>query len=180
MTMPESPALIRLRAPFHGKGVDGFLPLFPPSFGRRWRVAPEVGFTLFRLRPASPLPRKGENDFLLLLPPPLEGGSAAREVGFALFFLRTTPCPSGILPSIGRGEMGYSSHFSLLPLEGGGAAREVGFALFHLRTTPCPSGIPFHGKGAWYEMTGISTLSHCQIKKRTPHRSPPILPASIS
>ncbi len=76
--------------------------------------------------------------------------------------------------------MGYSSHFSLLPLEGGGAAREVGFALFHLRTTPCPSGIPFHGKGAWYEMTGISTLSHCQIKKRTPHRSPPILPASIS
>ena len=47
-----------LRAsPFHRKGVDRFLPLFspssgrgrwlspllPPSFGRRWRVAPEVG-----------------------------------------------------------------------------------------------------------------------------------------
>ena len=45
-----------LRAsPFHGKGVDGFLPLLPPSFGRRWRVAPEVGFTLFRLRP-TPCP----------------------------------------------------------------------------------------------------------------------------
>ena len=41
-----------LRAsPFLGKGGDGFSPLFPPSSGRRWRVAPEVGFTLFRLRP---------------------------------------------------------------------------------------------------------------------------------
>ena len=38
-----------LRAsPFHGKGVDGLLiPLLPPSSGRRWRVAPEVGFALF-------------------------------------------------------------------------------------------------------------------------------------
>ena len=89
-----------LRAsPFHGKGGDGLLiPFLPPSFGRRWRVAPEVGFTLFRLRP--------------------------------------TPCPSGIP----------------LPREG----------------------------GRWYEMTGISTLSRCQSKSGPPHRSPPILPASIS
>ena len=44
-----------LRAsPFLGKGGDGFSPLFPPSSGRRWRVAPEVGFTLFRLRPPLP------------------------------------------------------------------------------------------------------------------------------
>ena len=33
-----------LRAsPFHRKGVDGFLPLRPPSSERSWRVAPEVG-----------------------------------------------------------------------------------------------------------------------------------------
>ena len=71
-----------LRAsPFHGKGVDGFLPLLPPSSGRRWRVAPEVGFALFRLRP-----------------------------------------------------------------------------------TPCPSSMPLPWEGAWYEMTSISTLSHCQSK----------------
>ena len=50
---------------FHGKGVSGLLiPLLPPSSGRRWRVAPEVGFALFRLRPTScpsgiPLPREG-------------------------------------------------------------------------------------------------------------------------
>ena len=34
-----------LRAsPFHRKGVDGSLPLLPPSSGRRWRAAPKVGF----------------------------------------------------------------------------------------------------------------------------------------
>ena len=73
-----------LRAsPFHGKGVDGLLiPLLPPSSGRRWRVAPEVGFAL------SP---------------------------------SANPLPFGHPPSTGRGEMGYSSRFSLLPLEGGGA-----------------------------------------------------------
>ena len=55
-----------LRAsPFHGKGIDGLLiPLLPPSSGRRWRVAPEVGFALFRLRPTPcpsgiPLPWEG-------------------------------------------------------------------------------------------------------------------------
>ena len=41
------------------------IPLLPPSFGRRWRVAPEVGFALFRLRPTPcpsgvPLPREGD------------------------------------------------------------------------------------------------------------------------
>ena len=35
----------------------------------------------------------GKAAFSLL---PLEGGGAAMEVGFALFFLRPTPCPSGI------------------------------------------------------------------------------------
>ena len=57
---------LALRAfPFQGKGVDGLrIPLLPPSFGRRWRVAPEVGFALFRLRPTPcpsgiPLPGEG-------------------------------------------------------------------------------------------------------------------------
>ncbi len=51
--------------PSTGRGVDGLLiPLLPPSFGRRWRVAPEVGFALFRLRPTPcpsgiPLPWEG-------------------------------------------------------------------------------------------------------------------------
>jgi len=51
--------------PSMGRGVDGLLiPLLPPSSGRRWRVAPEVGFALFRLRPTPcpsgiPLPREG-------------------------------------------------------------------------------------------------------------------------
>jgi|GEM_PF-1088831 len=45
--------------PFHGKGVDGLLiPLLPPSSGRRWRAAPEVGFALFFLR-ASPSTGRG-------------------------------------------------------------------------------------------------------------------------
>ena len=59
-------------------------------------------------------------------------------------------------------------------------APEVGFALFRRRPTPCPSGIPLPWEGGWYEMIGISTLSHCQSKSGPPHRSPPILPASIS
>ena len=60
-----------LRAsPFHGKGVDGLLiPLLPPSSGRRWRVAPEVGFALFRFQPtpalrASPFHGKGVDGLL--------------------------------------------------------------------------------------------------------------------
>ena len=103
-----------LRAsPFHGKGVDGLLiPLLPPSSGRRWRVAPEVGFTLF--------------------------------------FLRPTPCPSGIsLPREG-GRWFFTASPSFLWKE---VARSA---------------------GGWLRSQPLS------IKKRTPHRSPPILPASIS
>ena len=62
-----------LRAsPFHGKRVDGLLiPLLPPSSGRRWRVAPEVGFALFRLRPTPALrhpPSIGRGGFLTASP----------------------------------------------------------------------------------------------------------------
>ena len=117
--------------PFHRKGVDGLLiPLLPPSSGRRWRVAPEVGFALFAfgqppaLR-ASPFHGKGVDGLLIPFLPPSSGRR-----------WRVAP--------------------------------EVGFALFHLRPTPCPSGMPLPREGAWYEMTDISTLSRCQIKKRTP------------
>ncbi len=96
---------LALRAsPFHGKGGDGLLiPFLPPSSGRRWRVAPEVSFALFRLQPtpalrASPFHGKGVDGLLIPLLPPFSGRRwrIAPEVGFALFRLRPTPCPSGI------------------------------------------------------------------------------------
>ena len=46
--------------PSMGRGIDALLiPLLPPSSGRRWRVAPEVGFALFRFRPTPALPWEG-------------------------------------------------------------------------------------------------------------------------
>ena len=50
--------------PSMGRGMWLLIPLLPPSSGRRWRVAPEVGFALFRLRPTPcpsgiPLPWEG-------------------------------------------------------------------------------------------------------------------------
>ena len=101
---------LALRAfPFHGKGIDGLLiPLLPPSFGRRWRVAPEVGFALFAFGQPPPFglpPSMGRGGWLLIpLLPPSSGRRwrVAPEVGFALFRLRPTPCPSGI-PLPGEG-----------------------------------------------------------------------------
>ena len=93
-----------LRAsPFHGKGVDRLLiPLLPPSSGRRWRVAPEVGFALFHLRPtpalrASPFHGKGVDAFHPASPSFL-WKEVARSAGgwLSSFRLRPTPCPSGI------------------------------------------------------------------------------------
>ena len=93
-----------LRAsPFHGKGVDGLLiPLLPPSSGRRWRRAPEIGFALFAfgqppaLR-ASPFRRKGGDAFHPASPSFL-WKEVARSAGgwLSSFRLRPTPCPSGI------------------------------------------------------------------------------------
>ena len=152
-----------------GRGGDGLLiPLFPPSSGRRWRVAPEVGFTLFRLRPTPcpsgvPLPREGDRWATHPASPSFLGKEVARSAGGWLRSLSTSanprpsqrkggwvthpaspsflgkevahsaggwlcslstsanPLPFGHPPSMGRGEMGYSSRFSLLPREGGGA-----------------------------------------------------------
>ena len=90
--------------PSIGRGVDGLLiPLLPPSSRRRWRVAPEVGFTLFpfghppALRP-PPCHGKGVDGLLIPLLPPSFGRRwrVAPEVGFALFRFQPTPCPSGI------------------------------------------------------------------------------------
>ena len=85
--------------PSMGRGVDGLLiPLLPPSFGRRWRIAPEVGFALFRLRPtpalrASPFHGNEVDGLLIPLLPPSSGKKwrIAPEVGFTLFRLRPTP-----------------------------------------------------------------------------------------
>ena len=141
--------------------------LLPPSSGRRWRIAPEIGFALFRLRPtpalrASPFHRKGVDRLLIPLLPPSSGRRwrAAPEVGFALFRLQPSPCPSGIpLPS--EGGMGYSSRFPLLPLEGG--ARSAGGWLrshFAFGQPPALRASPFHGKGVDGLLTHSSTLHY--------------------
>ena len=99
-----------LRAsPFHRKGVDGFLPLLPPSSGRRWRVAPEVGFALFRLRPTPcpsgiPLPSEGSRWFFTTSPSFL-WKEVARSAGGWLRSLSSSanPLPFGHPPSMGRG-----------------------------------------------------------------------------
>ena len=124
------------------------IPLLPPSFGRRWRVAPEVGFALFRLRPtpalrASPFHGKGVDGLLILLLPPSarRRWRVAPEVGFALFRFQPTPCH-------GKGVDGLL--ILLLPPSFGRrwrAAPEVGFALFRLRPTPALRASLFHRKG---------------------------------
>ena len=93
-----------LRAsPFHGKGVDGLLiPLLPPSSGRRWRVAPEVGFALFRLRPTPcpsgiPLPWEGGRWVTHPVSPSFLWKEVARSAGGWLHSLSSSanPLPFG-------------------------------------------------------------------------------------
>ena len=135
-----------------------FIPLLPPSSGRRWRVAPEVGFALFAfgqppaLR-ASPFHGKGVDGLLIPFLPPSFGRRwrVAPEVGFALFRLRPTPCPSGIP----------------LPQEGG-------------RWVTHPDSPSFPWKEVARSAGGWHAIRLLKNKKRTPYRSPPILPASIS
>ena len=127
---------------FHWKVGDRFLLLLPPSSGRRWRAAPEVGFALFRLRPTPcpsgiPLPSEGgrclSSRFSLL---PLEGGGAQRRRLASLFSPSANPLPFGHPPSMGRGD---GLLIPLLPPSSGRrwrTAPEVGFALFSLQPTP--------------------------------------------
>ena len=142
--------------PFQGKGIDGLLILLlPPSFGRRWRVAPEVGFALFFLRPtpcpSTPFQGKGVDGLRIpLLPPSFLWKEVARSAGGWLRSISPSanPLPFGHPPSMGRGWMGYSSRFSLLPLEGGGAQRRrLASLYFAFGQLPALRAFPFQGKG---------------------------------
>ena len=71
------------------------------------------------------------------------------------------PLPFGHPPSMGRGEMGYSSRFSLLPLEGGGAQRRRLASLsFDFGQPPALRASPFHRKGVDGLLTHSSTLHY--------------------
>ena len=130
-----------------------FTPLLPPSSGRRWRVAPEVGFALFRLRPtpalrASPFHGKGVDGLLIPLLPPLEGGGALHRRLASLSFAFGQPPALRASPFHGKGIDGLL--IPLLPPSSGRrwrVAPEVGFALFRFRPTPALRASPFHGKG---------------------------------
>ena len=128
--------------------------LLPPSSGRRWRAAPEVGFALFRFRPPPcpsgiPFHGKGVDRLLIPLLPPSSGRRwrVAPEVGFALFVFGQPPALRAS-PFHRKGVDGLL--IPLLPPSSGRRWRiapEVGFALFRLRPTPCPSGIPLPWEG---------------------------------
>ncbi len=105
-SLSANPRPSGISLPWEGGGL--LTPLLPPSSGRRWRVAPEVGFALFRLRPtpalrASPFHGKGVDGLLIPLLPPLEGGGAERRRLASLFFDFGQPPPFGHPPSMGRG-----------------------------------------------------------------------------
>ena len=148
---------LALRAfPFQGKGINGLLiPLLPPSPGRRWRVAPEVGFAQFFLRPTPcssgvPLPREGGRWATHPASPSFLWKEVARSAGGWLRSISPSanPLPFGHPPSMGRGWMGYSSRFSLLPLEGGGAQRRrLASLYFAFGQLPALRAFPFQGKG---------------------------------
>ena len=98
-----------LLSPSLGRGDGLLIPLLPPSSGRRWRVAPEVGFALFRLRPtpalrASPFHGKGVDAFHPTSPSFL-WKEVARSAGGWLrsFSSSANPRPSGIPPFHGKG-----------------------------------------------------------------------------
>ncbi len=131
------------------EGGDGLLiPLLPHSSGRRWRVAPEVGFALFRLRP-TPAPSG--------IPLPWEGGRCA-----------THPASPSFLGKEGAHSAGgwlcsFSPSATPLPWEGGRWAthpaspsflwKEVAHSAggwlrsFSPSANPCPSGIPLPWEG---------------------------------
>ena len=86
----------------------GSSPLLPPSSGRRWRAAPEVGFALFRLRPTPcpsgiPRPWEGGRWFFTAFPSFL-WKEVARSAGGWLHSLSSSanPLPFGHPPSMGR------------------------------------------------------------------------------
>ena len=169
-------------------GRDRWLsPLFPPSSGRRWRVAPEVGFALFCLRPTPcpsgiPLPREGGRWFFTAFPstgkaedrflttfPSFLWKEAARSAGGWLRSLSTSanPRPSGIpLPWEGGRWATHPSSPSFLWKE---VARSAGGWLrsFSPSANPLPFGqppalraSPFHRKGVDGLLIHSSTLHY--------------------
>ena len=130
--------------------------LLPPSSGRRWRAAPEVGFALFRLRP-TPCP----SGIPLLPPSSGRRWRVAPEVGFVLFRLRPTPCPSGVpLPWEGDRWVTHPASPSFLWKE---MARSVGSwlrSLFAFGQPPALRASPFHRKGVDRLLTHSSTLHY--------------------
>ena len=99
-----------LLSPSLGRGDGLLIPLLPPSSGRRWRVAPEVGFALFRLRPTPcpsgiSLPREGGRWATHPASPSFLWKEVARSAGGWLRSLSPSanPLPFGHLPSTGRG-----------------------------------------------------------------------------
>ena len=150
---------------FHWKaGMWLLIPLLPPSSGRRWRVAPEVGFVLFSLQPTPALPSERGRWVTHPTSPSFLWKEVARSAGGWLSShfafgqppaLRASPfLGKGVdglliplLPPSGRWEIGF---LPLLPPSFGRrwrVASEVGFALFRLQPTPCPSGIPLPWEG---------------------------------
>ena len=102
------------------EGGDGLLiPLLPPSSGRRWRVAPEVGFALFRPTPCPsgiPLPWEGDRWVTHPASPSFLWKEVARSAGGWLhsFSPSANPLPFGHPPSMGRGVDGLLAHSSTL------------------------------------------------------------------
>ena len=143
------------------------IPLLPPSSGRRWRVAPEVGFALFRFQP-TPRPSG--------IPPSMGRGrcathpaspsflwkEVARSAGDRLRSLSPSanPLPFGHPASYGRGD---GLLIPLLPPSSGRrwrVAPEVGFALFRFQPPPTLRASPFHGKGVDGLLAHSSTLHY--------------------
>ena len=134
--------------------VDRFLLLLPPSSGRRWRIAPEVGFALFRLRPTPcpsgiSLPWEGGRWATHPTSPSFLWKEVARSAGGWLRPLSPSanPRPSGIpLPWEGGRWATHpaspSFHWKEVAHSAGGWLRS-----FRLRPPHALRASPFHGKG---------------------------------
>ena len=82
-----------LLSPSLGRGDGLLIPLLPPSSGRRWRVAPEVGFALFRFQPTPcpsgiPLPWEGGRWATHSPSPSFQRKEGEIEVSAALYILQ--------------------------------------------------------------------------------------------
>ena len=136
------------------EGWDGLLiPLLPPSSGRRWRVAPEVGFALFRLRPTPcpsgvPLPWEGDRWVTHPASPSFLWKEMARSAGGWLRSFRLRPTPA-LRASPFHGKGGMATHPASPSFLWKEVARSAGGWLRSLSSSanPRPSGIPLPWEG---------------------------------